>query len=167
MIIKQWNGSTFTAVYPEVTVSKIVASGTPSSAVFLRGDSTWNTPVNNYVSSLSGSGNSTLTVGRAGLTNLTVDLSHNHHTYDRASSVLSGASVFSNIVVSKGIITSIATRNLTAADLSVLPLAGGTMTGVLYPQNNTAYTTGQARRIILSTSNPSGGGNGDIWIKYV
>ena len=47
-----------------------------------------------------------------------------------------------------------------------LPLSGGTMTGILYPQNNTDYTTGQARRIILSTSNPSGGGNGDIWIKY-
>ena len=47
-----------------------------------------------------------------------------------------------------------------------VPLAGGTMTGVLYPQNNTSYTTGQARRIILSTAAPSGGGNGDVWIKY-
>lgn len=50
---------------------------------------------------------------------------------------------------------------------SYLPLSGGTMTGVLYPQRNTSYTTGQARRIILSTGNPSGGGNGDIWIKYI
>ena len=48
-----------------------------------------------------------------------------------------------------------------------LALAGGTMTGVLYPQQNTSYTTGQARRIILSTGNPSGGGNGDVWIKYI
>jgi hypothetical protein len=48
-----------------------------------------------------------------------------------------------------------------------LDLSGGTMTGVLYPQQNTSYTTGQARRIILSTGNPSGGGNGDVWIKYI
>ena len=41
-----------------------------------------------------------------------------------------------------------------------------TMNGILYPQNNTSYTTGQARRIILSTADPSGGGNGDVWIKY-
>lgn len=49
---------------------------------------------------------------------------------------------------------------------SYLPLTGGTMTGILYPQNNTSYTTGQARRIVLSTADPSGGGNGDVWIKY-
>ena len=52
------------------------------------------------------------------------------------------------------------------ADGKFVALAGGTMTGILYPQNNTSYTTGQARRVILSTSNPSGGGNGDVWIKY-
>ena len=47
-----------------------------------------------------------------------------------------------------------------------LPIAGGTMTGILYPQNNTSYTTGQARRIILSTGDPTGGSNGDLWVKY-
>ena len=52
------------------------------------------------------------------------------------------------------------------SDTAKLSLSGGTMTGILYPQNNTSYTTGQARRIILSTGNPSGGGNGDVWIKY-
>lgn len=50
---------------------------------------------------------------------------------------------------------------------SYLPLAGGTMTGPLYPQQNTSYTTGQARRIIMSTAAPSGGGNGDVWLLYV
>ena len=38
-------------------------------------------------------------------------------TYDRASSVLSGASVFSNIVVNNGVVTNTATRNLTAANI--------------------------------------------------
>ena len=51
-------------------------------------------------------------------------------------------------------------------NVAQLPITGGTMTGILYPQNNTSYTTGQARRIVLSTSDPSGGGNGDVWIKY-
>lgn len=51
------------------------------------------------------------------------------------------------------------------------PGTGGTLlmklsaTGLVVP-NNTSYTTGQARNIYLSTAAPSGGGNGDVWIKY-
>ena len=37
----------------------------------------------------------------------------------------------------------------------------------LVAQNNTNYTTPQVRNITLSTSDPSGGNNGDIWIKYI
>lgn len=44
--------------------------------------------------------------------------------------------------------------------------SGDTMTGVLTAQNNTSYTTKQVRNITLSTSAPSGGSNGDIWIVY-
>lgn len=47
-----------------------------------------------------------------------------------------------------------------------MPIAGGTFTGQAKAQNNTAYTTFQIRNIVLSTGNPSGGGNGDIWLKY-
>ena len=47
-----------------------------------------------------------------------------------------------------------------------MPIAGGTFTGAVTAQSNTAYTTRQIRNIVLSTSNPSGGSNGDIWIKY-
>lgn len=46
-------------------------------------------------------------------------------------------------------------------------LSGGTMTGVLTAQNNTFYTTKQVRNVTLSTSAPSGGGNGDVWFVYV
>ena len=49
---------------------------------------------------------------------------HVHSTYDRASSVLSGASVFSNIVVTDGIVTSITTRNLTAANVGAVSTSG-------------------------------------------
>lgn len=47
-----------------------------------------------------------------------------------------------------------------------LDKSGGTMTGILVAQNNTEYTTKQVRNIIISTADPSGGDNGDIWIKY-
>ncbi len=50
---------------------------------------------------------------------------------------------------------------------SFVQLAGAqTMTSILTAQNNTSYTTKQVRNITLSTSDPSGGSNGDIWIKY-
>lgn len=55
----------------------------------------------------------------------------------------------------------------TAAN-NALPKSGGTLTGIVAAQSNTAYTTKQIRNVILSTSEPtsSDGANGDIWIKY-
>ena len=47
-----------------------------------------------------------------------------------------------------------------------MPIAGGTFTGVATAQSNTSYTTRQIRNFVLSTSDPSGGSNGDVWIKY-
>ena len=41
-----------------------------------------------------------------------------------------------------------------------------TMTAIITAQNNTSYATKQVRNVFLSTANPSGGGNGDIWLKY-
>ena len=41
------------------------------------------------------------------------------------------------------------------------------MTGALIAQANTNYTTAQVRNVIISPNDPSGGNNGDIWIKYV
>ncbi len=43
--------------------------------------------------------------------------SHTHGSYNRASSALSGATVFSDVVVSNGIVTGTSTRNLTAANI--------------------------------------------------
>ena len=48
-----------------------------------------------------------------------------------------------------------------------MDISGGTMTGALVAQNNTNYSVAQVRNIIVSTSDPSGGNSGDIWIKYV
>lgn len=44
--------------------------------------------------------------------------------------------------------------------------SGDTMTGVLVAQTNTDYATRQVRNVIISTSEPSGGASGDLWIKY-
>lgn len=47
-----------------------------------------------------------------------------------------------------------------------LAKSGGTMTGALIAQANTAYTTAQVRNITMSTAEPSGGTNGQIHFKY-
>ena len=46
------------------------------------------------------------------------------------------------------------------------PLASPTFTGTVKVTAGTDYTTAKLRNVILSTANPSGGNNGDIWIKY-
>lgn len=46
------------------------------------------------------------------------------------------------------------------------PITSPTFTGTPKTSANTSYTTAQLRNITLSTANPSGGSNGDIWIKY-
>jgi hypothetical protein len=43
MKVKKWNGSAWVQDYPEVNVSSIVATGTPSSSTFLCGDGSWQT----------------------------------------------------------------------------------------------------------------------------
>ena len=46
------------------------------------------------------------------------------------------------------------------------PLASPSFTGTAKVAAGTDYTTAKLRNIILSTADPSGGSNGDIWIKY-
>jgi hypothetical protein len=72
---------------------------------------------------------------------------HVHSTFDRASSVLSGANVFSNIVVLDGITTAIATRAMSINDLGG-PYSNnaGTVTSVS-AGNGMTFTT-------ISTSGP-------------
>ena len=49
---------------------------------------------------------------------------------------------------------------------NAMPKAGGTFTGAAIAQTNADYTTRQIRNVIASTADPSGGANGDIWLKY-
>ena len=46
------------------------------------------------------------------------------------------------------------------------PLASPSFTGTAKVAPGTDYTTAKLRKITLSTADPSGGNNGDIWIKY-
>ena len=49
---------------------------------------------------------------------------------------------------------------------AILTSSGGTMTGALVAQSNTAYSTPQVRNVTMSTSAPSGGSNGQIHFQY-
>ena len=63
MIIKKWSGSTWVTQYPDVDVNAIVATGTPGSTNYLRGDGAWVNPHNAGVTSITG--NTTLTTSHA------------------------------------------------------------------------------------------------------
>ena len=61
---------------------------------------------------------------------------------------------------------SMANDNITTLQEGKLDKSGGVMNGALVAQDNTDYTIAQVRNVIISTADPSGGSNGDIWIKY-
>lgn len=71
---------------------------------------------------------------------------HAHGTYDRASSVLSGANVFSDIVVTDGIVTGSATRALTAANV------GAAATSHAHGNITSAGAVGTTSGLILKTT---------------
>lgn len=48
-----------------------------------------------------------------------------------------------------------------------LDKSGGALTGALVAQSNTNYEVRQVRNVIISTGEPTGGENGDIWIQYL
>ena len=87
------------------------------------------------------------------------------HAADYFATAASLTSVNSNISTMQNDITT-AKTDITNLKSGKLNISGGTMTGALVAQNNTNYTTKQVRNIFISTSDPSGGSNGDIWIKY-
>ena len=64
---------------------------------------------------------------------------------------------------------SIANSNISALQNAMndkVDKSGGTLEGALVAQRNTNYATAQVRNVIISTADPSGGSNGDIWIRY-
>ena len=75
MKIKKWSGSAWVQEYPEVDVNNIVATGTPSSSTFLRGDGQWiSVDSGNQFVNISGdtmTGN--LTIDSASFASLTLD----------------------------------------------------------------------------------------------
>ena len=87
------------------------------------------------------------------------------HAADYFATAASLTSVNSNISTMQSDIST-AKTDVTNLKTDKMNVSGGTMTGALVAQNNANYTTKQVRNIFISTSDPSGGSNGDIWIKY-
>lgn len=87
------------------------------------------------------------------------------HTADYFATAASLASINSSLSTMQDDISE-AKTGVTNLQSSKMNVSGGTMTGALVAQNNTNYTTKQVRNIFISTSDPSGGTSGDIWIKY-
>lgn len=221
VVIKRWNGTGYDELYPKTTVAMIVASGTPSSSNWLRGDSTWNAPTAAQVGaepsfttlgvSKGGTGAGTFTTGEVLVGNGTSSIStlsrsgiDSRTTFPvalAASGTRGGVQLgFTSTETNRALLLSSEQgyislpRQIPACTLNNVgntspswyaPTAGGTtgqillgngstsapvwgttMTTIIAAQNNTSYTTKQIRNITLSTSDASGGDNGDVWIKY-
>jgi len=77
------------------------------------------------------------------------DTTHIHDTFDRASSVLSGANIFSNIVVTDGIVTAIATRALTPANIGAQ--AAGTYNTIIGTDTDISYSSATVLSTLVMT----------------
>ena len=49
---------------------------------------------------------------------------------------------------------------------SAANITAGMLGGIVVANSNAAYSTAQVRSIVLSSSEPTGGSNGQVWIKY-
>lgn len=87
------------------------------------------------------------------------------HTADYFATATGLASVNSTVSAMQSDVTT-AKTDISNLKTHKMDISGGTMTGALVAQNNANYTTKQVRNIFISTSDPSGGASGDIWIKY-
>ena len=87
------------------------------------------------------------------------------HAADYFATAMGLANVNSTVSAMQNDITT-AKTDISNLKTNKMDISGGTMTGALIAQNNTNYTTKQVRNIFISTSDPSGGESGDIWIKY-
>lgn len=56
--------------------------------------------------------------------------------------------------------------NITPENVGAVPITGGNVTGVLTVTGNTQYDSAQLRNVSMSTSEPSGGINGQVHFKY-
>lgn len=144
-------GVLFTATQPD-TASSVVMAILSDSSIIVQTYSTQ--PLIEVTGLLKGDGQGTISAAVAGTDYAAA--SHNHS----ASNITSGT-----LSIARG---GTGATNASSAlnNLGAVPKSGGTMTGPLVAQTNTSYTTAQMRNIIISTADPSGGNNGDIWLKY-
>ena len=84
---------------------------------------------------------------------------HTHSSFNN-SSTLSGASVYSKVSVTNGIVTGLTTRNLTASDIGAVADGGGASNQVAYWSNGTTITSNTTLQfngsaLSVGTINPS------------
>ena len=161
---KHWNGSEFEELH-------IV---TKASNVFTNDNKSVQQKIDNLtpagIGAVSKSGD-TMT-GALDAPDLKVNGVSVYHPNNKPSASDVGAVPTSRTINNKALSSDI---SLSAGDVGLgnvdnvkqMPIAGGTFTGAVVSQANTSYTTRQLRNVVMSTGNPSGGSNGDIWIKYV
>lgn len=144
-------GVLFTATQPDSASSVVMAILSDSSIIVQTYSAQ---PLIEVTGLLKGDGQGTISAAVAGIDYAAA--SHNHS----ASNITSGT-----ISIARGG-TGATNASSALSNLGAVPKSGGTMTGPLVAQTNTSYTTAQMRNVIISTADPSGGNNGDIWLKY-
>lgn len=135
-----------------------------SNTTFLRGDNTWVTPTdtNNYVTSISGNGNGTLYVNRNGLTQLTLDLSHNHNTLylGLGGGTLTGGLTFAP-VSSNSYVASVFSGNAFTYKSYINFNAGPSSNDPGYIMHETSSITAQQNNGVIHLSPTDDNGRGD------
>lgn len=177
------NGSTITVPATAITAAKAIAdaNGANIASTYatitalsdgLGGKADANTEITGGAFS-----NGTLTLNKAS-GNISISGFSQSETYTASRALVSDSS--GNIAVSTvtstelgyldGVTSNVQTQLNNKADSSdlssYLAKSGGTMTGTLTAYASTSYTRRQVRNVVMSTSQPSGGSNGDIWIVY-
>lgn len=119
---------------------------------------------------ISGANNTLSNIAQSSITNLTTDLAAKAPSANATFTgnvVLPSTTSIGGITATElgyvdGVTSAIQTQLNTKA-----PLAGPTFTGVTTVVSPTATGTTGARQITISTADPTGGADGDLWIKYV
>ena len=162
MVIKKWNGTAWVAEYPEVDVDSIVATGTPSSTTFLRGDGAWATPSDTTtLSSLGVTATSAELNVLDGITATTAELNYTDGVTSNIQTQLNGKLSTSGKAADSNLLDGIDSGSFLRSDTS------DTYTGNLtLSQNSVGTTYGNGSSATPTTMIAQTVGDNDGWRLY-